>query len=116
MGLFDNLLGLAQSQAGNELLGQLAQHLPDVLAQHGINGTQGLAEQLAQGGLSQEVASWMGSGPNLPVNADQIEQALGTPVVASLAQKFGVDPSQASQFLSEHLPQIISSLHGGQPA
>jgi len=52
----------------------------------------------------------------MPVDANQIEQALGSDVVASLARKFGVDPSQASQFLASNLPQILSALHGGQPA
>ncbi|CAM5769699.1 hypothetical protein LMIY3S_02925 [Labrys miyagiensis] len=115
MGLFDNLINLAESPAGQSAMGQLAQHLPDVLSQHGINGTQGLVEKLEQGGLGQAVASWMSDGPNQKVTAEQIEQTLGTSMVNSLAQKFGIDPTKANQFVADNLPQIIAALHGGQP-
>ncbi|WP_448953203.1 YidB family protein [Labrys neptuniae] len=116
MGLLDNVLGMLQGQGGGAVAEQLAQHLPDVLGQHGIDGLQGLTNQLSQGGLADAVSSWIGSGQNQPVSAEQISQALGSPVVASLAQKFGVDPAQASQFLADHLPQMISALHGNPPA
>lgn len=114
MGLLDGLVGLVQSQGGSEVAAQLAQHLPDVLGQHGIDGVQGLTDKLSQGGLGAQIASWTGSGQNLPVSADQIQQALGSPMVASLAQKFGVDPAQASQLLSQHLPQIIAAFSGNK--
>lgn len=116
MGLFDNVLGMLQGQAGSAVSEQLAQHLPEVLGQHGVDGLQGLTSQLTQGGLGEAVSSWIGNGQNQPVSAEQISQALGSPIVASLAQKFGVDPSQASQFLADHLPQMISAFHGNQPA
>ena len=55
-------------------------------------GLGGLVEKLSQSGLSQQAASWVGTGANLPVNANQISQALGSGPLADLASKFGIDP------------------------
>ncbi|MDT3379737.1 YidB family protein [Labrys neptuniae] len=116
MGLLDNILGALQGQTESSISDLVSQHLPDLLGQHGIDGLQGLTTQLSQSGLGEAVSSWIGNGENQAVTADQISQALGSPMVTSLAEKFGVDPAQASQFLADHLPQIISTFHGNQTA
>ncbi|MGC9269371.1 YidB family protein [Acidiphilium sp.] len=110
MGLFDQISGLVGSALGGDN-GQTGDDIQSqvmgVLQQNGISGVSGLMQQFQQSGLGAHVASWIGDGQNLPVSADQIQQALGSPVIASIAQKFGVDPSMAASFLAQHLPAAV---------
>jgi uncharacterized protein YidB (DUF937 family) len=49
-------------------------------------------------------------GENQPISGDQIQKALGSDQVKSLAARIGVDPALASSFLAEYLPKIIDKL------
>jgi uncharacterized protein YidB (DUF937 family) len=114
MGLFDSISSLVGGALGADASSAIGGQVMDVLQQHGINGADGLVSQLQQSGLGEHVASWVSSdAQNLPVSPEQLESALGAPAIASLAQKFGVDPSQASQLLSQHLPGILGQMVSG---
>jgi uncharacterized protein YidB (DUF937 family) len=63
-----------------------------VLAKTNLGDLQGLVAQLQQGGLGNQVQSWLGNGANLPVSPDQLRAALGSDQVSELAQHFGVSP------------------------
>ena len=43
-----------------------------------------------QQGLGDVVASWVSTGQNPPVSADQVHQALGSDTIASIAQQLGI--------------------------
>src|SRR4029453_18343828 len=73
-------------------------------------GVQGLMNKFTQAGLGNVFSSWVGSGPRQPVTGDQIQQILGWEQIKGLAAKLGVDPTQASQLVAEHLPKIIDTL------
>jgi uncharacterized protein YidB (DUF937 family) len=87
--LLNGIIGLIQSQPG---------------------GLQGLLGQFQQSGLSEHVASWVGTGANLPINGEQVQQALGDDQVASLAQAAGVPAEHASAGIAAMLPDIINHL------
>jgi uncharacterized protein YidB (DUF937 family) len=115
MGLFDGISSMIGNALSGGGAGPIADEFMGVLQQHGVDGVSGLVSQFEQSGLGAHVQSWIGEGQNLPVSPDQIEQALGSPAIASIAAKFGVDPEQAKQMISQHLPGIISHLTpGGQ--
>lgn len=80
----------------------------DVLAQQG--GVAGLVEKFQQGGLGELVQSWVGTGGNLPVSADQIQSVLGGDAVTQIAGKLGIDPQQASDLVAQYLPGIVDQL------
>lgn len=103
MSLFDQLGGLLGG-SGNEMTGAVA----GLLEQHG--GLAGLLEKFNSGGMGELVSSWVGSGSNLPVSAEQIQQLLGNEQLGALAQKFGLDPQQLSQGLADYLPQVVDKL------
>jgi len=44
------------------------------------------------------------------VNGNQIQQVLGSDQIRALADRLGVDPSMASNFLAEYLPKIVDKL------
>jgi uncharacterized protein YidB (DUF937 family) len=109
LGLFDSVLGAAlNSNSASGGAAGMAQVLEGLIAQHG--GVGGLISQLSQGGLAEQVQSWVGSGQNLPVSGEQIMQALGGGKVAEIAQQLGIDPQQASGLLAQVLPHVISHL------
>jgi uncharacterized protein YidB (DUF937 family) len=110
MGLFDGLSSMIGNALGGGNSGGVADEFMGVLQQHGVDGVSGLVSKFEQSGLGEHVASWVGNGQNLPVSPDDIENALGSPAIASIAAKFGVDPDQAKQMISQHLPGIINHL------
>lgn len=104
MGLLDGILGAA---AGGE--GSPIGAITDLLGgQEG--GLGGLMSAFEKGGLGGVAQSWIASGANLPISAEQIQSVLSSGVVADLAAKLGVDPTTAADTLAKVLPQVIDHL------
>ena len=76
----------------------------------GSSGLGALVQQFQQNGMGDAIQSWIGSGQNLPVSADQIMQALGADRVGEMAQQAGIAPEDASGQLADMLPQLIDKL------
>ncbi|TVS04382.1 MAG: DUF937 domain-containing protein [Cyanobium sp. PLM2.Bin73] len=76
----------------------------------GFGGVEGIAATLQKGQLSEAFASWVGTGDNKQVSADQIAAVLGNSRIQDLAQKLGVDPRQASALIAQSLPKVIDQL------
>ena len=115
MGLLDSVLGAvagaamnnnnAQASGGsNPLIGMAM----SMLTQGG--GVSGLLEQFQKGGLGNIMQSWISTGANLPVSAQQIGNVLGNTQIGEMAKSFGVDPGQAAGLLAQFLPTIIDKL------
>ena len=111
MGLLDQMLGGVMGQQASAAGGQ-GGLLPLVLqlVNNFPGGFQGLLAQLGQGGLAQQVQSWVGTGQNMPVSAEQLMQALGGGQLAALAQQFGMPADQAADGMAGLLPDIIDKL------
>ncbi len=78
-------------------------------------GLSGLVQQFHDKGLGSLVTSWVGTGQNLPISADQLQHVLGSEQVKELAAKAGISPETASSHLSQLLPMLIDHLTpGGQ--
>jgi uncharacterized protein YidB (DUF937 family) len=101
MGMFDGILG---GVVGAEM----ATVVNGLIEKHG--GVQGIVAQLEQQGLGGTVRSWVGTGTNQPISADQIHQAFGSDVVKELAAKVGLSPDVLAGKLSQVLPQAIDKL------
>jgi uncharacterized protein YidB (DUF937 family) len=73
-------------------------------------GLEGVIGALRQNGLSSEVDTWIGTGANAPVTAEQLERGLGASVLGALASTLGVSTSQAGATLAQLLPEVINLL------
>jgi len=104
MGLLDGLLG---GVVGAEM----ATVVNGLIERHG--GIQGIVTQLEQQGLGGMVRSWVGTGANQPITADQIHQAFGSDTVKQLAAKVGMTPEDLAAKLSQILPQAMDKLTPG---
>lgn len=101
MGLLDGVIG---GIVGSAMTGVINH----VLEQNG--GVQGIVNQFEQKGFGPTVRSWVGTGPNQPISAEQIHQVLGSGAVQELAQKAGLSVPELTAKLAQLLPQAIDKL------
>jgi len=104
MGLFDGL----GSVLGDVLQGKEIDFVSVATTVfQNAGGLQGIVAQLNNAGLGEQVASWIGTGENLPVSSEQIATVLSSEQLQNLASSFGVDLGQVPQLLASALPKAI---------
>ena len=104
MALLDDLIGgVVTAVAGDK-----APALNEFLQTNG--GVSGLAQKFQNGGAGEVFGSWVSTGNNQAITAEQIDSVLGNVQVQQFAQKLGIDPKQASSFIAQALPQVIDKL------
>ena len=107
MGLLDSVLGsLTQGGSGNQLLDSVIA----IVNNPQTGGLEGLVKSFQDKGLGGIVDSWVSTGQNLPISADQIQQALGSGQLGSLAEKLGMSHGDASSRLAQLLPHVVDKL------
>lgn len=112
MSLLDNLMGALGGHEGGADLSGLVEN---IAGQGAIGGVGGLVEAFQKGGLGAVAQSWVSSGANLPISAEQIQAVLGSGAVGQFAEKLGVDPQVGAAKLAELLPALVDRLTpGGQ--
>jgi uncharacterized protein YidB (DUF937 family) len=109
MGFLDSLENSPELRG---VLGQLgAAVLPAVLGEVMGTGSQGglnaIVAKLQQAGLGDQVKSWIGTGANLPITADQVRQVLGNDAVRQLAAKYNIPVDQISEVLAHQIPVAV---------
>ena len=110
MGFLDQIVGAAGAGGQSGVL----QSVMGMLTDNQGGGLQALVKAFGDKGLGDIVNSWVGTGANLPVSAQQIQSALG-PQLNQLAAQHGLDVASVAQQLSQHLPGIVDKLTpGGQ--
>jgi uncharacterized protein YidB (DUF937 family) len=138
MGLLDELLGDAGSKMLGQMLGtqpaqpgaanavqpgaatagqpgainpaQIVESVLVMIKNPQTGGLAGLIKTFSQSGLAQQVSSWVSTGANLPVSADQIRQALGNQQVQGMAKQLGLNPEALSGVLAQVLPKVVDHL------
>jgi uncharacterized protein YidB (DUF937 family) len=73
-------------------------------------GLGDLVDRFKQAGQGEAAESWVRKGPNQPISTDQLEGALGSDVVATLAEKTGLSREELLSRLSRTLPQAVDNL------
>jgi uncharacterized protein YidB (DUF937 family) len=118
MGLFDSLGGELKSVLGQAGAAGEQAMISAVLAKTNLGSLSGVVAQLQQGGLNEQVRSWLGNGANMPVTADQLRSALGSEQIQQIAQHLGLPVDAALKALAEHLPAAVdqASPNGQLPA
>jgi uncharacterized protein YidB (DUF937 family) len=109
MGIFDDL----ENKAVNSMLGGSSNPLATGLLQMINNqpgGLSGLLQSFHDKGLGSLASSWVGTGQNLPITADQIQHVLGSDPVKQMAAKAGISPDAAGAALSQLLPTLVDKL------
>ncbi len=117
MGILDSVVNALNPSGGAPgATPQSSAVVSEVLAMlRGQGGASGGLTSLLQafegGGLGHLFQSWVGSGQNLPVSPDQIQNVLGNSgLLQRIAQATGMQPADVAQHLSAVLPQIVDHL------
>ncbi|MCA0327963.1 MAG: YidB family protein, partial [Proteobacteria bacterium] len=92
MGLLDMVSGALGGQGGGGGQDALLKLVMGMLSDNGQGGggLAGLLQQLQQAGLGEQVNSWVGTGQNLPVSPEQLQQAFGGDQMSQMAEKMGL--------------------------
>jgi len=112
MSLLDQLSSQVSAALGGAA-GQhpsLLAHVVDLVNNPATGGFTGLVQAFHDHGLGGVVASWIGTGPNQPVTADQIGKVLGPERIQLIATKLGVPPETVTTQLATALPALINHL------
>ncbi len=109
MGLFDMVSGALGKggQGGDNPLAQIALQL---VSDPQRGGLQGLLQSLQKGGLGEQAASWVSTGANLPVSAEQIQGFLGHGQLQQFAKQLGLSENDIAGGLARFLPDVIDKL------
>lgn len=112
MGLLDTALGmLGGNNQANDPKAMLIQAAIGLLSnQQQGGGLQNLLGAFQNAGLGSIVSSWVSTGQNLPISADQIQQALGGGHLSQLASASGLSHEDTAQQLSDLLPGLIDKM------
>lgn len=111
MGLFDKIV----SAVGDNISGSgehkgLLEQAKNLINDPAVGGLPGLIDKFKNNGLGDIVTTWVGTGANQPITADQIIQAIGTERIQKIAGKLGMPESEVSAGLAAMLPQVIDKL------
>jgi uncharacterized protein YidB (DUF937 family) len=116
MGLLDGLAGqlLGQISGAGAGGGQYAALVPAVLellrGESGSGGLASLIQNFNNNGLGDVMSSWIGTGQNLPISANQLQDVLGGDLLQQLAGKTGMAQGDLANQLSGLLPQVVDKL------
>jgi uncharacterized protein YidB (DUF937 family) len=83
-----------------------------------LNGGLGdIIKQLEQNGHGDVARSWVGTGPNRQIAPADLERALGSEKVDTLAEQAGISKVALLDGLSDQLPELVDQLtpHGRMP-
>lgn len=119
-GLLGGLLGGGQSggQGGGSGAGNILGALLGALG-GGAKGSgggsplDGLMGMLAKAGLTDQSQSWVATGENQAVSAEQITKALPGETLDKVAAEAGVSPQEAADQIARNLPQAVDKLTPG---
>jgi uncharacterized protein YidB (DUF937 family) len=115
MGVLDQFGGAVGSVLGQGknagVSAVLLQQLIAMLSKPGALAN--LTNAFQNAGLGNILQSWIGTGQNLPISADQVGKVLGSGTVADLAKKAGIGESETTSALASLLPQVIDKVSPG---
>lgn len=117
------LLGSLGNQPGNradpnrqsgglgEILGGLGSMLAGASSGSVLSGGLGdLVDRFRQTGRGDKADSWISEGTNAPVEAADLEEALGEDTIGELTQKTGLSRAELLKRLSETLPEAVNQM------
>jgi len=113
MSLFDGLLGNVLSQLGTggtagTSQSALVNAALQLIQQNG--GLSGLLARFQQAGLGAHADSWVSTGQNMPISADQLQQVLGSGQLGQIASSLNMSHQDTAGGLASVLPQLIDRL------
>jgi uncharacterized protein YidB (DUF937 family) len=106
MGLLGDALNRVPDSSGVQVVALVTGMLSD----QKTGGLNGLMQKFKAAGLGEVFESWMGTGDNVLISADQITSVFGAPQIAEMAAKVGLSPDVLSGKLADALPHVVNEM------
>jgi uncharacterized protein YidB (DUF937 family) len=108
-------LGSGSALGGNPMLRML---LPLVASMLMNGGLQKILGRLQAQGKSAQAKSWVGTGSNEPIGADDVRQAMDREDLDRIASQLGISEDEAAAAVAQVLPDVVdqASPDGNLPA
>lgn len=87
--------------------------LQEVLGLNQKGGIDGLLAQFTGSGLTQHAQSWIGSGENLPITAEQVQQVLSNDQVRAMVERTGLPVDGLLSLVAKVLPHAVDQATPG---
>jgi uncharacterized protein YidB (DUF937 family) len=97
-------LGAGGGLGGNPMLRML---LPLVASMLMNGGLQKILGRLQAQGKGAQADSWVGTGANEPVGADDVRQAIDKEELDRIAEQLGVSQDEAAEAVAQVLPDVV---------
>ncbi|MER9328862.1 YidB family protein [Mesorhizobium sp. M0488] len=75
-----------------------------------LGGLGGLLDKLKTAGHGNVADSWVGTGQNQSINANELGNAIGPQIIREISQRTGLDEQELLKQLSTALPGIVDRL------
>lgn len=105
-GLLGALLGQLTSTEQNHAQ-NVHGALQDILGLNQPGGLANLIGQFASSGLATQVQSWIGTGSNMPITAEHVQQVLSNEQVQALVQRTGLPVDALLPLVAKLLPHAV---------
>jgi uncharacterized protein YidB (DUF937 family) len=109
MGIFDEVEKMGGALLGEQHAGALSA-VTDYINSPQVGGISGLQKMFEEKGLGGIVGSWISSGQNLPISADQLNSVLHCDALNQAASKFGLDPNMLQTMMTQLLPHVVDKM------
>jgi uncharacterized protein YidB (DUF937 family) len=76
----------------------------------GSGGLGGLLDKFKGAGAEQQAASWVSTGSNEPVDAQTVENALGSDTIAKIAAEAGASPDEVKATFATVIPEVVDKM------
>jgi uncharacterized protein YidB (DUF937 family) len=71
-------------------------------------GLGDLLERMQRTGYADQARSWVGTGQNMPIQPDALDQIFGQGGIEEIARRAGVTREEAAEGMSELLPEVVN--------
>jgi uncharacterized protein YidB (DUF937 family) len=100
--------GLGLGSTGSGASTGLLMSLMGLLQQNG--GLTRVLGMFQQSGLGSQADSWVGTGANMAVSGDHVEQVFGASSIGSIASQLGLSQGQPSSAIAQLLPELVNQM------
>ena len=95
---------------GAAMAGMAAVAAPMILKFLQGGGMQKLLGNAQAQGVGDKAESWVSTGENKPISAQELEKVVGTDEIDQLAQQTGASREQTEEVLAQALPQVVDKV------
>ena len=106
MGLIDGALGMLLGRGG----GPAKKVLGAVIGMVGAGGINKVLSAFKDKGMGDQADSWVSTGDNQAVTADQVRQALSEEQLQAVAAEAGIGVDEAAEYVATALPEVVNQV------